>query len=67
MKANVKAKRMPKIPEPSPRAVAWILAAAFLLLCAILGYDYAIGDSRMSWAAPHATAKPLNFNKTVKS
>jgi hypothetical protein len=57
----------PRIPEPSPRAVMWIVATAFALLCGILVFDYATGDPRMSWADAHTAAKPLHFNKAAKS
>ena len=49
------------IPEPSQRLVIWLAAFAAVALCAILVYDYAIGDPRMAW---HTTAKPLDFKKS---
>ena len=51
------------IPEPSQRLVIWLSAFAAVVLCAILVYDYAIGDPRMAWSG-HSTAKPLDFKKS---
>ena len=59
----MKASRKPTIPEPSPRAAMWIIALAFALLCGIIVFDYAIGDSRVAWTDSHMTSKPLHFKK----
>jgi hypothetical protein len=45
----------------------WIIGVAFGLLCAILVYDYAAGDPRMSWSDLHTPAKPLTFKQSAKS
>ena len=51
------------IPEPSPRMLIWLAAVAAVMLCAILVFDYAIGDPRMAWTG-HTTAQPLDFKKS---
>jgi hypothetical protein len=51
------------IPEPSHRLIIWLAAFAAVTLCAILVYDYAIGDPRMAWSG-HSTAKPLDFKES---
>ena len=60
----MKARQKPAvIPEPSPRAVIWIIAAACVMLCGIIVFDYAMGDPRVAWSDPHMTSKPLHFKK----
>ena len=50
------------IPEPSQRLVIWLVAFATAALCAILVFDYAIGDRRMAWTG-HTPTKPVEFKK----
>ena len=38
------------IPEPSQQLIIWLAAFATVVLCAILVYDYAIGDPRLAWS-----------------
>ena len=60
----MKPRRKPAvIPEPSPRTVIWVIAAACVMLCGIIAFDYAIGDRRVALSDPHIMSKPIHFKK----
>ena len=58
----VKVGREPMVPELSTRAVIWIAAVGWVLLCAIVVFDYATGDPRIAWTG-HRAAHSHHFNK----
>jgi hypothetical protein len=62
----MKVSRKPTVPEPSTRAVIWIVATALVLLCAIVVFDYATGDPRASWAGPR-TSSPAKVPPAIGS
>ena len=38
------------VPEPSPRVAIWIAGLLLIVITAILIYDAAVGDPRLSWS-----------------
>ena len=44
------ADKRPVVPEPSPRLAIWIAGAFLIAIAAILAYDAATGDPRLSWS-----------------
>ena len=52
--ARRKRRANPSIPEPSGQFIICCAIVAAVLFAAIIGYDYSIGDPRLS-AVPYAT------------
>jgi hypothetical protein len=49
-KSDDKRPNGPVVPEPSPRLAIWIAGVFLIAIAAILVYDAATGDPRLSWS-----------------